>query len=804
MIMYHLSVFLLQRRYSYRAELYFVWLMVLFVLRVVCGGEYLILGIVPSTAVNWLVFVEYATVYWAPAALSLFMRELFPEECDPRAANGIIAVSGLLTLITLATPIGFYTRYTLFIQCLLVLLTLYYVWAAWLAAVRRRIGAALLFSTIIFSIGAFVLEALYHWNRYNSKYEGVFPVVSFVYIFVQSFILAQRSSAAFAEVETLSQKLIAFDKLKDEFVANTSHELRTPLHGMINITESVLQSAATGLSARDQENLSLVVASGKRLANLINDILDYEKLKYGDIKLNRRKTDLGQVVARVLEVSQYLTAAKPIALTSRIPRNLPAIDADEDRLTQIIYNLVGNAAKFTESGTITVAAVRKDDMVEISVADTGIGIPADKLDTIFKSFEQLDTSLSGQAGGTGLGLSISKYLVESHGGTIRVQSAPGKGSTFTFSMPVSNTVPLRSEPIRDRELEVDYTPRDSFAAKAAALSPSNSDFTVLLVDDDYVNLRALSNIVAAENYGAIAVSGGPAALEALARNKHIDLVILDVMLPEMSGYEVCRQIRKEYSLSELPVLLMTAQNSAASLLTGFAAGANDFLSKPFDSSELKARMKTLLHLKRSVNQAIQAELAFLQAQIKPHFLYNALNTIIAFCWTDPEKAGHLLLSLSDYLRGSINFNSTEQFIPLQQELELVQSYLTIEKARFEEKLNCRYLLDVTPDVLVPTLILQPIVENAVKHGILPKEDGGTVTISIQPDDPYIRITIEDDGIGIPPEKLSRLLEAPSDQSVGLTNINRRLKRLYGYGLAISSRINGGTTVNIKIPVQRKE
>ncbi|HBE76545.1 MAG TPA: hypothetical protein DDW65_02000 [Firmicutes bacterium] len=800
MALYHIAIFGLQRRYRFHAELYFVFIMLLFILRIISSGEYAILQFYPGLDIKWLVFLKYATIYWCVPALALFMRKLYPEEYSPIMGTIVFAIAAVLTLIALATPIGFYTQYTLWIEIISLATGLYYLYAAWLAAIRKRTGALLLFSTIIFASGAFILEALYNWNIFHTRYdENVFPIVGLVFIFVQSFILAQRSSTAFANVDSLSKKLLSLDKLKDEFLANTSHELRTPLHGIINITESILQNAATSLPPQHQKNLALVIASGKRLAYLVNDILDYEKLKHGDIQLYKKPVNVRPVVAMVLEVSKYIAFAKPVCFNNTIPPDLPGILADEERFTQIVYNLLGNAVKFTTAGTITISARQIDEFIEISVSDTGIGIPEEKIVTIFESFEQLNPTSTTDQNGTGLGLSITKHLVESHGGKIWVQSVPGEGSTFTFTMPVSAA-----------ESEQPVNPSSSYYYPVSPnplleITAENVDheFIILLVDDDYINLQVLTNILTTEKYGTLTVNDGRAALAVLAQNKMIDLVILDVMLPELSGYELCQKVREEYSLFELPVLMMTAQNSPNGMLTGFAAGANDFVSKPFDSSELKARIKTLLYLKKSVNQAIQAELAFLHAQIKPHFLYNALNTIVSFCWTDAEKAGQLLLALSDYLRGTFNFNNMKSLVSLEEELELVQAYITLEKARFEEKLTCQLEIAVSSDTMVPTMMIQPIVENAIKHGILPKEQGGAVIISVTRQESNIHITVTDDGVGIPPEKLAGILAGSIDKSVGLTNINRRMKRLYGHGIEIISKVNIGTMVGITIPAGKE-
>jgi len=803
MIIYQLSIFLLQKRYNYKAELYFVFIMILFALRVLFCGEYLICEFLPPLSLNWMGFFEYTTTLWALPALALFMQELYPKECSRRFLNGIIIVALFFTMINALTPLYFYSSLLLLVQCLSVAAALYYVYAAGLALIRRRSGAALLFGIIIFAICAFAEESLYHWSIIQTQYGNVFPYVSFVFIFAQSFILAHRSAQAFAEVNTLSQKLISLDKLKDDFMANTSHELRTPLHGMITITESVLASAAEILPQHHKDNLALVVSSGRRLANLVNDILDYEKLKHGDINLKTNSLDIQQVIPAILEVSRYLSFSKPLAIVSQIPDNLPPIEADENRFIQIVYNLLGNAIRFTEQGMITISAIQNKNMVEISVTDTGIGIPPDKLDDIFKSFEQLDAALSSPYGGTGLGLSVTKYLVEIQGGQIWLTSSPGQGSTFTFSLPASTALADTKKFTNGKETIAYNAPlRSNF--KTPTYFPQTGEFTVLLVDDDYVNLQALNNIMVSENYSAIAVANGQEALDVLSHQRQVDLVILDIMLPGMSGYEICRKLRENYSLFELPVLMMTAQNSANSMIAGFAAGANDFLAKPFDPSELKARMKTLLQLKKSVNHAIQAEMAFLLAQIKPHFLYNALNTIMSFCWTDAEKAGQLLLALSQYLRGSFNFNNMNQFIPLENELEFVESYLAIEKARFEEKLNFQFDIAVPLDFMVPTLVIQPLVENAIKHGILPKQKGGTVFLSVTQQASFIFIKIEDNGVGMTEDKLTAILADSTTKSVGLMNINKRLKRIYGYGFDIVSKVDAGTIVSIKLPCERKE
>src|ERR687885_64317 len=370
------------------------------------------------------------------------------------------------------------------------------------------------------------------------------------------------------ELEFKNTQLQRLDQIKDEFLANTSHELRTPLNGIIGIAESLLDGAAGELNDRQKANLAMVVSSGKRLANLVNDILDFAKLKNSDIELQ-----------------------------SAIPEDLPAVAGDENRLQQIMYNLVGNAIKFTQSGSVTVSAIARDGMVEVTIADTGIGIPPDKFDTIFKSFEQVDASVSREYGGTGLGLSITKQLVELHGGTIRVESALGQGSRFIFTLPSSTQTP---NPTLDYSRVVARV-RENQALPPQPLSPtvqSNSQLTILVVDDEPINLQVVANHLSLQNYAIVQATSGIEALKKIDSGLRPDLNLLDIMMPKMSGYQVCQKIREQFPASEMPVVMLTAKNQVSDLVAGLDAGANDYLTKPVLKNELLARIKTHINLSK--------------------------------------------------------------------------------------------------------------------------------------------------------------------------------------------------------------
>ncbi len=249
---------------------------------------------------------------------------------------------------------------------------------------------------------------------------------------LQAFIRRQ----AFEREHMLNQRLRDLDKLKDEFLANTSHELRTPLNGIIGLSQSLLDGVAGPVPPAMVKHLELIAFSGQRLANLVNDILDFSKLKTHGLELNKKPMDVQAFVEFMLNMTRPLATGKPLELINAVPDNLPPVPADEKRMQQVMYNLLGNAIKFTEHGSVTVSASLESDRVAIDVIDTGIGIPRSYVQKIFESFEQVDGTTHRQHGGTGLGLAITKRLIELHGGSLTVCSTLGVGSRFRVHLPL--------------------------------------------------------------------------------------------------------------------------------------------------------------------------------------------------------------------------------------------------------------------------------------------------------------------------------------------------------------------------------
>ncbi len=389
------------------------------------------------------------------------------------------------------------------------------------------------------------------------------------------------------------KRLKEIDQLKDQFLANTSHELRTPLNGIIGLSESLYEGVNGEPNNKMKRDLNMIISSGKRLSSLINDLLDFSKLHENEINLIVKPTDLHSIAEVCLHILSPSSSGKSIQLINTIAKDLTAVDADEDRLQQIMMNLITNAIKFTQEGSITISALEEEDLVFVSVKDTGIGIHPDHHESIFKSFEQADASIDRQYGGTGLGLNITKQLVELHGGKLSVDSQLGKGSEFTFSLPASSEDAVMSN--TGLTLSRSRTDIQSESEPTITFEKNKGAHRILLVDDDPVNRQVIVNYLNGDQFAVSQVSSGKEALEIMDRLT-FDLVLLDVMMPEMTGYEVCAHIRKKYLSSEMPVIMLTAKDRVSDLVQGFELGANDYLVKPISRSELLSRVKTHLNL----------------------------------------------------------------------------------------------------------------------------------------------------------------------------------------------------------------
>ena len=482
-------------------------------------------------------------------------------------------------------------------------------------------GAATLYSSIIIRAGTGE-AGLEEWIRlsYILTQSGTEFFIACLGFLIIRQTAREKQAVLQAQVESeqqVARELRRIDSLKDQFLANTSHELRTPLQGIIGLSEALVEKVP---EANQRQDLRMIVSSGRRLASMVNDILDFSKLRNQDLKLHLRRMSLYPLVEIIVHNSRPLAQAKSITLVNAVSRDTPPVFADENRLQQILFNLVGNAIKFSEAGQVEIGVRQDDDqhdMITVYVADTGIGIPQDKQDDIFKAFEQVDGADTRQFAGTGLGLSISKNLVELHGGKIWVESRSkgDTGSTFYFTLPAASDKGITqasdaadAASVSD-DLTAVTTPMTTPGQPAGegknisvpAGAEAKATTHILTVDDEPINQRVLASLLADKNFQLTQAMTGREALQAIEDNPNFDLVLLDIMMPRMSGYEVCQRIRETYLPSELPVIMVTAKDQIPDIVQGLSLGANDYLPKPFSKEELLARINTQLDLHRIFN-----------------------------------------------------------------------------------------------------------------------------------------------------------------------------------------------------------
>ncbi|HYX67277.1 MAG TPA: ATP-binding protein, partial [Burkholderiales bacterium] len=431
-----------------------------------------------------------------------------------------------------------------------------------------------------------------------------------------------------AALEEKAEQLSLSSRYKSEFLANMSHELRTPLNSLLILARLLADNVGGNLTPKQVEFARTIHSSGAELLALINDILDLAKIESGTVTLNiadERFADLTDYVERTF---RQMAADKGLEFEVALDASLPAtLETDGKRLQQILTNLLSNAFKFTSRGSVTLkleaasggwsaghpALSQAGRAVAFSVIDTGIGIPASKQRLIFEAFQQADGTTSREYGGTGLGLSISRELARLLGGEIRVQSAPGQGSTFTLYLPIEyHPVGQPGGEVRVYPLaEPKALPAEPRAARGESAAPAPAPVPqlpagkheeepelggkrVLVVDDDIRNVFALTSALEAHGLRVVHAESGKEAIDLLKRSSDVDVVLMDVMMPGLDGLDTMRIVRKLDGYDSLPIIAVTAKAMIGDREKCMEAGADDYVAKPVNIDVLMATLSRLL------------------------------------------------------------------------------------------------------------------------------------------------------------------------------------------------------------------
>ncbi len=663
--------------------------------------------------------------------------------------------------------------------------------------------------------------------------------------------LEQRETQRLREADKLRATELAealerareVDQLKSEFFANISHELRTPLTLIISpVTEMLRKSGSTA----ESDALRVVHRNAARLLRMIDDLLDLAKLEAGGLRLKLRDLDVADLAERVAGNARPAAEARGIELLFSSEGTAPPMFGDAHRIEIILTNLIGNAMKFTpKGGRINVRVHYNAAGASVEVEDTGPGIPKDQQERIFDRFHQTDGSERRKAGGVGIGLSLARQLAQLHGGSVTVDSRVGEGSTFTLFLK-SGKDHFHQDVVDRREGQVDIHPsrrsedrltiQDSLKMEnaTAKLRESERPSERLLLDrgrlprillaEDKDDLRGFIAGVLKESYIVDAAADGAEALALLEQNRP-DLVLTDVMMPGTSGLDLCRAIKGNPSLRHIPVILLTARGEDEAALEGYEAGADDFVSKPFHTKVLQARI--LAHLKMrglSLQLADQARLASagtLAAGLA-HEVKNPLNAA-ANAMKVLEKGGSSrvpneklmgvaldALSRIDHIISALGAHARpadgDDLAPCNVRTA-VESTLDLLEHKLRDRVEVHQTYEITGAVYAPARAFNQVLLNLIDNAI--QTEAKNIWIEVKENEGRALVTVGDDGPGVPPDLVQRIFDPffttrAEGEGTGLgLHLSRRIAQECGGELRYEPRPGGGARFVMEIPVMEQ-
>lgn len=668
-------------------------------------------------------------------------------------------------------------------------------------------------------------------------------------IFRSNLALEDRVAARTRELtETnakLEQALVTqkeLTRLKSEFFDNVSHELRTPLTLILLSLESLLQRDPATIPGPVRNHLATMDRSAQRLLKLINNLLDLAQMEAGKTRLRYQPVELFGLLNSLLSPFKVMAEKKGIRLALE-GEKVTAIHADVERIEIVFQNLISNALKFTQEGTVTVRIREDEAVVHVEVVDTGPGIAPQDIPVIFDRFAQADSTGTRRFGGTGIGLALVKETVDLHSGRIGVKSEVGKGSTFHVQLP-KGTNHIR-EDLRDRrivELPVrrdrrSYTGLPTVRPGASSetslpvlpeeAAPPNAP-RILVVEDD-TEIRAFVTSVLRTEYRVTEATNGEEGF-ARATKERPDLIVSDVMMPVMSGLQMLTQLRGVTETADIPVILLTARQEVSEKVEGLGIGANDYLGKPFSPRELLARIEAQLRLRDAAVRAAENERLAATGLLTSGFAHEVRNPLNGLM--------NALLPLRDAVLGAQQDTSTAQaMIEVIEECGTRIRYLAeslLSFVRTNDKpvpVQLDASLDSTLNVLgwrvpkevvierdyrcpVPVMgdpgSLNQVWVNLLDNALRAVGSSGRVKVSTEREGDMAVVSVTDTGVGIKPEDMEKLFQpffstraAGEGTGLGLA-LCRRIILRHGGTIRLTSEYGKGTRSEVRLPIQSSD
>lgn len=617
---YHLVLYFLRRKD--RAPLFFGILCLAASFRENFNAESIFFATFANT--DWTLAYKalYAVFPISIISMILYLNSLFPSLVSPVIKKIIISINLAFLALILLTPPTVFAAWATLISPLAILECGYFLSISIRAAQFRKDGSFILFCDMILLTLCVINDTLYQLGIIHTYF--LFSSAIFIFTLCQSLLLAIRFSTAFARTEALSIQLQdanyaleqmalkrqeaeqskALEEVRNRFFSNITHEFRTPLTLIITPIEQLLRTLGNDLTL--QHTLTSIHRNARQLLQLINQLLDLSKLESGILKVREVQGNLAIFMEELVHSFQIIAKTKGIMLTYQT-ENLPSqVLFDDDKWGKICYNLIANALKYTKEGgsvAVSLSVITVQDAAPIrlrlTVSDTGIGISQDQLPHVLDRFYQVDNSRTRSFEGTGIGLALVKELTNLLRGQLTIESQAGQGTTVTVECPVC--LPTTDHAPVTASDEPIYFPSELLPVSDECPSQPTQPKTVhqeqkpvlLVVEDNSEIRQSIANCLAG-SYRLLMAANGQEGWE-ICQDELPDLVISDIMMPVLDGYQLCSLIKQTESTNHIAVILLTAKTLTESKFKGLSAGANDYLTKPFDQRELQLRVSNLLH-----------------------------------------------------------------------------------------------------------------------------------------------------------------------------------------------------------------
>lgn len=646
---YHLVMFIFRKKE--RSFLWFGFFSFFIGLYTLITGERTISIILPGITEQVLIRSEYLLLYEAYILFAMYIASLLPGNAGPVKPRVIAWALPALAPIVLFMPVKILVRLDIILNIIAIITLLFIAYLPVRSVARGRRVIYLLASSI-----PFVICAAHDMLKDNGISLAFFapyrllPIGMLFVIYTQSFVISNRFVRAYSKIEEMTRKISANAKSKDEFLANVTNKLSKPMDSIIKVIESILETPDTTIGELFRLNLSMIALAARRLRSTVNDVIDFTRLSNNDLQLERRSVDIWKAAEFAVELNRVAIAGKSLEIINAVPQDLCAVWADEERLKQVLNNLISNAIKYTQHGRIVVTACEKKKMVEVTISDTGIGIPEDEIGGIFKYDEGSEVSMTKS---TGFSLYITKKLVELHGGEITVESEINKGTRFIFTLPASEERMVIKGSYGGLIPGFSLRNVNDIIDRIRKNVKKEGEYRILAADADIETLQLLANYISKLDYGLTIASDADELLSLLLseRGASYDMLILGMEIAKKTGFEVCRAARNKYTMLELPILLLTTDKNPETVTAAFNSGANDYLVKPFNRNEFLARMKTLLDLKHSAEQSI-INARKLESETNHRLLVETLGEVARILSSTlelPEVLDRLMMSLKHFV-----------------------------------------------------------------------------------------------------------------------------------------------------------